>query len=342
MFESLSLTANLAAFAASGAVVWFAGSGIARCADAVARRTDFGEAAIGILLLGAVTSLPELAVAVTATLEGHPALSVGDVLGSASINLLILALADAVLGRKALTSTLPSTRVLLQGVLSTMLFVVAAGAAVTGDAPFLGMGVGSWLLVAGYAVCLRILIVAGDRKSWVPARRPRTKADSHAREQDDTSAGALAAKTAGFAALILAGGFVLAQSAAAIAAQTGLGANIVGTVMLAAATSLPEISTVVAAVRLKRYEMAISDIFGTNLFNVTIIAVVDALHPGPPVLGEIGAFAAFAALLAGLLTLVFVVGALERRDRTVLRMGYDSLAAIVVYLAGIAVLYQLR
>jgi cation:H+ antiporter len=223
-----------------------------------------------------------------------------------------------------------------------MLFVVAAGAAVTGDAPFLGMGVGSWLLVAGYAVCLRILLASGDRRNWVPVRPSRAKPPSRRRERDDTTASALAAKTAAFAALILAGGFVVAQSAAAIAEQTGLGANIVGTVMLAAATSLPEISTVVAAVRLKRYEMAISDIFGTNLFNLTIIAVVDALHPGAPVLGEIGAFAAFAALLAGLLTLVFVVGALERRDRTVLRMGYDSLAATVLYVAGIAVLYQLR
>jgi cation:H+ antiporter len=88
--------------------------------------------------------------------------------------------------------------------------------------------------------------------------------------------------------------------------------------------------------------MAISDIFGTNLFNVTIIVLVDALHPGGPVLVEAGRFAAFAALLALVLTALFLVGMLERRNRTVLHMGWDSLAALVVYAAGVSVLYTLK
>ena len=97
-----------------------------------------------------------------------------------------------------------------------------------------------------------------------------------------------------------------------------------------------------AAVRLRRYEMAMADVFGTNLFNVTIIVLVDALHPGGPVLVEAGRFASFGALLAIVLTAVFLVGMIERRDRTVFRMGIDSLIAIACYAGGLAVLYQLR
>jgi cation:H+ antiporter len=95
-------------------------------------------------------------------------------------------------------------------------------------------------------------------------------------------------------------------------------------------------------VRLQRYTMALADIFGANMFNVAIIVVVDALHPGPPVLVLAGPFAAFSALLALLLTTVFLVGILERRDRTVLRMGFDSLLTIAGYLVGVALLYRLR
>jgi cation:H+ antiporter len=113
-------------------------------------------------------------------------------------------------------------------------------------------------------------------------------------------------------------------------------------VLLAAATSLPEASTVLEAVRLRRYEMAVSDIFGTNLFNVTIIFAVDLLYDGGPVLVEVGTFAGFGALLAIVLTALYLAGMIERRDRTVLRMGYDSLAALGAYGAGLVVLYQLR
>jgi cation:H+ antiporter len=93
---------------------------------------------------------------------------------------------------------------------------------------------------------------------------------------------------------------------------------------------------------MRRYEMAIADVFGTNLFNMMIIVLVDALHPGQPVLVEVGPFAAFAALLAAILSLLFLVGMIERRNRTFLRMGVDSIVALVAYGAGIVVLYQLR
>jgi cation:H+ antiporter len=113
-------------------------------------------------------------------------------------------------------------------------------------------------------------------------------------------------------------------------------------VLLAGSTSLPEVSTVLAAVRLRRYKMAVSDVFGTNLFNVTIIFAVDVLYAGGPVLAETSRFAGFGALLAIVLTALYLAGMIERRDRTFLRMGYDSIGVLLAYGAGVVVLYQLR
>jgi cation:H+ antiporter len=144
------------------------------------------------------------------------------------------------------------------------------------------------------------------------------------------------------AAAILVAGFLLSRTGDAIAGQTGLGQGFVGAVFMAMSTSLPEVSSVLSAMKLRRYEMAISDIFGTGLFNVTLVFVVDAVYRGGPVLNEVGQFSMLASLLASLLASIYLVGLIERRDRTIARMGIDSFAVLVVYLGGLVMLYQLR
>ncbi|WP_187830196.1 hypothetical protein [Siccirubricoccus phaeus] len=144
------------------------------------------------------------------------------------------------------------------------------------------------------------------------------------------------------ALLILAAGYLLSETGAAAAAKTGLGSAFFGAPLLAVATSLPEISAMVGAVRLRRYEMAIGDVFGTNLFNAALLFLIDVLAPGEPVLMQVGAFSAFGALLGIVLTVIFMAGVIERRDRTIPCMGWDSLAALVCYGLGVAVLWSLR
>jgi len=342
MFESLPLPGNLGAFAAAAAVVWLAGTHLAGYANEIAERTGIGRAFLGLALLGGITSLPELAVASTAALSGAPALSINDVLGSAAINVLIIALADAAIGRDALTSVTASPRVLLQGVLATLLLALAAAATFAPDRPLLGASAWSWCLLFACAASLAIVARARPERAWEARRRDGQRHRPEQAQEGPRTLRALVPRTVAAGVAIAAAGYVVAKSGEAIAQQTGLGTSLVGAVLLAASTSLPEVSTVLAAVRLRQYEMALSDVFGTNLFNVSILFVVDLLYAGPPALREAGAFAGFAALLAAVLCAVFVAGMIERRDRTVLRMGIDSLAAIGIYSAGLAVLFQLR
>jgi cation:H+ antiporter len=339
MMSQWPMWATGAAFAAAAALVWLGGTRIARYADAIADVTGIGRAAIGMLLLGGVTSLPELAVASTAALTGHPALSVNDILGSAAINVLIIALADALIGRDAITSTLGSPRILLQGVFGIVLLAIAAAGAVSVPLPLLGASVWTWLLAFGYLACAFTLSRSRVGEAWKPVRPGRREPEA-ARQPGGLRP--LVLKSLVAAVAVLVGGFFLTKSGEVLAAHSGLGNNLFGAVALAAATSLPEVSTVTAAVRLGRYEMALADIFGTNLFNVVILFVADLLYDGPPVLSEVGAFAGVGALLAIVLTALFLAGMLERRDRTVLRMGWDSLGAIVIYIGGLAVLYQVK
>ena len=343
MFDDLGPWGNTAVFVVAAVVVWKAGARLAGLADRIADKAQLGQALVGIVLLGGVTSLPEAAVAVTATLDGDPALSINDVLGSAAINIVLLAVADAVYGRNALTAAPARPDVMLQGMMVIVMMALVAGPTLTGDRAVGGIGIWSWITLLAYAGAVTIIAKTRDHPGWKPARdRPRNDAARDTDRDDDASLASLGAKTALMAALILVAGFALAKSGQALAASTGLGSSFFGAVMLGFATSLPELSTILAAVKLKRYEMAIADVFGTNLFNINIIVLVDALHDGEPVLLDAGPFAAFAALLSLVLTGIYLIGLLERRDRTLLRMGYDSLAVIVLYAAGLAALYTLR
>lgn len=347
-FAQWPLWGNLAAFTAAAAVVWTAGSRLTGFVDAIAERTGLGQATAGLVLLGLVTSLPEVAVSVTASLRGDAALAVNNVLGSVAAQVAVLALADALIGREALTSVVVAPVVLLQAALNVILLALVAAAITAGDPAIGGVGAWSAALLLGYLVTMWMLSGYERRKpAWVaqPAAEganARAGAPEEPRRRDrDRPLGGLVARAAAAALVILAAGWLLSETGSAAAAQTGLGSAFFGATLVAVATSLPEISTMVAAVRLRRYEMALGDIFGTNLFNAALIFLIDALAPGPPVLNRVGAFSAFGALLGLVLTAIFLAGVVERRDRTFLRMGWDSLAALAFYAVGIAVLYTL-
>jgi cation:H+ antiporter len=339
-FSSYPLWINATIFVVAAAFIWGAGTRLAGYADEVSRITGIGQALVGGVLMAGVASLPELATVVTAALGGSAPLAVNNMLGGVALQVAILAVGDAVLRRRALSAILPNPGVTLQAALGIGLLSVVAAGIVVGDRPILGVGAWSWLLAALYGLSMWLL--AGERaaKAWRPAYG-ETGAPAPEGKPRDSLAKALA--WIGLTgAVILVAGFVLTRSSEALAQQTGLGESFVGVLLLALSTSLPEVSSVIGAVRRRRYEMAFGDIFGTNLFDVALIFVADLVYPGPPVLGEVGTFSAFAALLAIAVTTVALIGILERRDTTVARLGVDSIAIVAIYLGGLVILYQLR
>ncbi|HEY0848059.1 MAG TPA: hypothetical protein VGE12_22020 [Noviherbaspirillum sp.] len=341
-FEQTPLWINLLVFACAAGAVWLAGTRVTHYADTIARMTGIGHMAIGLVLLGGVTSLPEIAVSMFAALSDNPVLAVNNLLGGVAMQKAILAGTDAIIGKDALTVVVSSPSLLLQGALSILIMAVVAIGIALWDVPIFGIGAWSWSILALYVFSIWMLSAAEGRRPWRPAEEVPSAVQEAAQEDVAASLYATIGKTVAAAAVILVAGFLLSQTGDAIAKQTGLGQSFVGAVLLGFATSLPELSTVVAAMRLRRYEMAISDILGTNLINVALIFLVDALYAGPPVLNEVGDFSLFVSLLGILLTTAYLIGLIERRNRTFARMGIDSLATLVMYVGGLFLLYQLR
>jgi cation:H+ antiporter len=343
-YEPLPLWALFAIFTAGAAVVWGAGTRLAGYAVAIAARTGMSGALIGVILLGIVTSLPEMATAGTAALGGNADLAVNNLLGGVAFQIVVIAAADMALRRRAITSTLPTPAVMLQAVLCIVILTVALAGTMVGDTAVRGIGLWSGGLVLIYAGGMVLLHRAGSDRSWQPPSRGFTslgEAKETDRQAKERSALALGLLTLLAALVILAAGFTLTRTAEAIAEQTEIGSQIIGLVLLAFATSLPELSSAIAAVRLRQPGMAMGDVFGGNIADVALIALVDAFYGGPPVLNSVGDFSSLAALLGILLTAIYLAGMLRRQERQAGRLGYDSIAVIVVYAAGLALLWSI-
>jgi cation:H+ antiporter len=141
--------------------------------------------------------------------------------------------------------------------------------------------------------------------------------------------------------LVLVAGWAVAEACDALAEQTGLGATFVGATLLAVTTSLPEVSTTIQAARLGQFRMAVSNIFGSNAMCVGMLFLADAGYRKGPVLRETSASTTFMAALGIVLTCVYLWGLLEREDKSVWRLGWDSAAVAVLYVCGMWVVYQL-
>lgn len=334
-FAEQSLVTLLLIMAAAGGLVWYAGSRLAGLVSEISERTGVGEAFAGMLLLGGITSLPELATASSASLAGNPLLSLNDLLGTSSINILLLAIGDVFYGKGALTQRTHKPAPLIQGVLGMMLMAAVAIAVSVEDVsvPVLGTGILALALAVGCIQALRISSRFERASSWAVVDPPEQRPP--AEERRNYTNLTLAGLTIAAALAILVGGATLALTGDAIAEKSGLGSSIIGFTLVGFCTSLPELSSVLGALKLRRYQLALGDVFGTNLFNIQIIFVADLFFRGGPVLNEAGTFEAAAACLSVIMTGIFVVGMLERRDKTIWRMGVDSALAVVVFAAGL-------
>ena len=345
MFDSAEwpIWLNIAVLVAAATGVWLAGTNLTRYVDEIANRTGLGHAFAGMILLGGMTSLAEIATVTTSSAIGNAPLAVNTLLGSSAINVVLLAIADGIYGRGALTSAVAGPATLFQGTLGMMAMAIVATGIAAGELAFGPVGVWSTVLTVFCFAALWLASRYDARRTWTPANDQVSIAATGAREKRKSahSTSALIVRTAIAGFVICVAGFFLSQSADGMATQTGLGAGIIGLLLVGFTTSLPEISSITEAVRLKNYELVLGNIFGTNLFNLTLVFLADAVYTGEPVLKTAGAFEAVAALLALLLTGVFVLGLLERRDRTIWRLGYDSAAAIILFALGLLVLFPL-
>jgi cation:H+ antiporter len=128
----------------------------------------------------------------------------------------------------------------------------------------------------------------------------------------------------------------------ALAESTGLGQTFVGNIFIALSTSLPEVVVSVAAIRIDAVDMAIGNLFGSNIFNILILAIDDFFFVKGPILSHVGQGHIVSALSAIAMTTIAIIGLTYHSERKRIFLAWDSVGIVLVFVMNILLLYTLR
>lgn len=342
MLPATSLVVTLAIFAASAGVVWFAGARLAYLADVLADRLNLAKSIVGLLFLSLATSLPEVATTLTAAVQQNKELVLNNLFGGVALQTAILAIADFRV-RRAITSYPRKANHALEATLVVLLLSLALIVTQLGEyVSVASVGMGSVIVALAYVGAIALLRRYDDASDWVPVDLPDPDplpfpAPSGLAKESNRALGVHVALACG---LILVFGLLLVVTADRIATQSGLGASFIGVTLLAAATSLPELTTSLTAVRIGAYTMAISNIFGSNLIMMVLVFPADILFREGPILDGTSKTVGLSLTFGILVTTIYLIGLIVRRKPRIGAIGLD-LALVLVGLAGSLWVYYL-
>lgn len=324
-------------FVASGAVVVFAATALARYADAIAGATRLGRVWVGSVLLAGATSLPELTTDISAVRLGATDLAVGDLFGSSMANMLILAVIDLLPPRRHVLRHATFDHALAACLAISLNALAAVLVLLRPESSLLWVGPGSLLLFLAYVIGTRAVYYHTVRDD-APAPPP----DEAVPPPPIAPPMPLRRAVLGFAlaaVVVLASAPALAWSAKGLAAITGLGNTFVGTLLVGLATSLPELVACIAAVRLGAFDLAVGNLFGSNVFNMAIFFILDLTQPGS-LFATLDPSHAMTGLFAVVLMSLGLMAIVYRARRRLAVLEPNSLLMVIVYGAAIWALYS--
>lgn len=312
---------------------------LTRFADILAEKTGLGRVWIGAILLAGATSLPELASGVSAvTWLNAPNLAIGAILGSCLFNLVLIAIMDLVYQPGSILAKAQEGHILSGGIGIVLLGVVGMGAvlgSVWSSLGWAGVGILTPVIIFVYFIGTRLVYRFEKRRmSEVHSR----EAEILQYEQVSKRKTLILFTLSALAVVVL--GVWLASIGDRLSGQTGLSRSFVGTLFLAIVTSLPEVATSLAAIRIGATDMAISSALGSNLFNILILAAFDLADLGKPFWPVLSDANAFSALMAVCMSAVVIISLIYRASpKTPSRLNWDGVILLGSYALTIGILY---
>ncbi|MDO5711552.1 MAG: sodium:calcium antiporter [Micrococcales bacterium] len=353
LLPSLPFWAEVLIFVASAATIWASGIWLSRYTDVLSSRLHLGQALGGLILLAVATNLPEIAITYSAAASGHLDVAVSNILGGIAIQTVVLVALDGwgVRERRPLTYQAASLTLVVEGaVVLAVLAVVVMGTQLPKDLVFARLSPDVVVIAVVWVAGLVLTQRAGKRLPWAgngeapdsqaaPRGHSQQTAEAEAtRRGTSTTKAALIVAAAALATLVA--GALAEESGTAAADHVGLSGVLFGATVLAAATSLPELSTGLTSTRAGDYKLAFGDIFGGNAF-LPVLFLLAVLVSGKSVLPNAHASDIYLTGLGALLTVVYMAGLLFRPAKEHARLGIDSIAVLVLYLLGVVGLIAL-
>ncbi len=323
-------------FTISATIIFFAGKRLSHYGDLLADKTGMGQAWTGLVLMSAVTSLPELMVGISSSAIVVSAdLAVGDILGSCAFNLGILSLMDVFTPKNQPLFTRVSQSHILAACFGIILVVMAGLGLFLNDDVVLTPSIGLTSLSFAVMYFWAMKTIYKFQKQNVNKHEPE-----HHQESGLTLRQAIV-RYALFALIIVAAALTLPFFAEHIAEASGLGKSFVGTLFLAASTSLPEIAVSLAALRMGAPNMAVGNLLGSNIFNIFILFLDDIFYTSGHILKDASEANLVTVFFVVLMTAVAIMGFVFPSREKKIFMAWDTFTIFSLYILNMFLLYKL-
>lgn len=327
-------------FTALAVAIGFAGFLLSIYGDVIAEKTGLGGAWIGFALMAVVTSLPELATGLSAAgLNQLPDIALGDALGSCVFNLMLIVLLDF-LHREASVYTRASQGHILASAFGIVLLGFIAFNIVLAhngiDIKYRHIALATPITLVFYVIAMHT-VFRYEKSQHQEALEELAERYPHISLSKAIKRYSLAA------ICVVALGIRLPETASKLAEVMGWEQSFVGTVFVALATSLPELVVTISALQIGALDMAMSDLFGSNLFNLLIVALDDLVYLPGSILAAALPVHLVTVLSAIMMNGIAITGLLYRPTTRLFKtIGWVSLAMFSVYVVNMWVLYLHR
>ncbi len=227
-------------------------------AAGIAQKFGIPQLVIGLTIVAMGTSAPEASVSITAALKGSADITIGNIVGSNIMNVLVI------LGLASVITPLVVAKSTARTELPFMIFI-------SGVLLYQGMD-GTISLADGFVLCLLFAVYM----MYLYTMAMKNKVDDDSEEYGYSMLHCIV-WTIGGLGVVMAGSNITVNAATAIAAYAGLSERFIGLTVVALGTSLPELFTSVTAARKGNADIAIGNIVGSNVFNILFVVGLSSL-----------------------------------------------------------------
>lgn len=319
-------------FLIATAVIVATGSRLSKYGDMMANMMGWGKMFMGIILLSSVTSMPELMNGISSVvLLDAPDLAVGDIVGSCAFNILIISIMDLFYDHKKPITSAAQTGHVIAASFGIILLTLLAFAILMPSTfgTIFWIGEFSLLFLVFYLIAIRVVFLY-DKKD-----QKKLQIGEHSYS---LSLKKVVLRYVLNAVILMAAAMLLPFFGERIAETSGLGQSFFGTLFLAASTSLPEVVVSVAAIRLGTIDLAIGNVFGSNIFNIAILAFNDILYTKGPILQYTSPNHIIPVLGTIIITAIGIIGIVFKEEKK-WKLAIDTALIVLVYALMMGLLY---
>ena len=326
---------------AVAALIIYSGSNLSRYGDLISEKSGLGRAWVGLILIASITSLPELITGISSVaVAGVIDIAFGDVMGSCVFNLIILALMDPMHGTRPIFLHAGQGHI-LSAAFAIAMIAVASTAIMGADIipSVMHISLITPVIIMIYIIGMRTLFLY---EKQVIREYVQEVAGIKGGYKDISLNKALLFFSLNAVIVIVAAVF-LPFIADEISKTTGLGSTFTGSVFVALATSLPEVVVSIAAIRIGALDMAVANMFGSNMFNVLVLAIDDIFYTKGPIFAGVSKSHSITGGIAILMTTIAIMALVYRpRSHKFLRFEWGTFSMLILGILNFIILFLLR